>query len=373
MDSSLGLVSAIAREWTKQAARWSCLHGIESYPLGLGRDLDVMVDRQDISTCLTLARQELFQRGYRAARPVDSWGKRLIAFRDEDWNSGVELHLVDRVQWRGCDLALEVRPDCAIGVFAIDSWAYFAKTVLLTLFSHQTHKASQRYLQLKSDSPVRLDRIREELGRLSTPDRGDRLLSALENSDVEAIAESGRALKASMLRKSLVRNPHRYGRNLSRLALQRYAGFKHPAGPLVLLVGLSAAESHRVVEYLRAHPSLLLNTHSLPIGVPATRGHGIGAKARQAIQVGGQRSRQMIVLLEATPQDSDGLKRLLAKADLIISRKEHQEAVRRLQRTLATEVLVLSSSLEDEIGPALTRAMLQLGRAQYVKGSSDVS
>ena len=54
---------------------------------------------------LALARSELIRAGYRVASPSPVYGRRLVAFRDHQWETGLELHSVPGVRWRNVVLA----------------------------------------------------------------------------------------------------------------------------------------------------------------------------------------------------------------------------------------------------------------------------
>ena len=77
--NKVALYEAIANHWNREGIRYAVAHGIEAYPNGVGRDLDVLVDRAQTHRALDLAEQVLEMNGLIVARPPRLWGERLIA------------------------------------------------------------------------------------------------------------------------------------------------------------------------------------------------------------------------------------------------------------------------------------------------------
>lgn len=63
------LVAAIARDWNDAGIRYVVSHGIELYPDGIGRDLDIHVDIDAMPDAIATAMQHLRDAGYTITLP----------------------------------------------------------------------------------------------------------------------------------------------------------------------------------------------------------------------------------------------------------------------------------------------------------------
>ena len=67
------LVAAIARDWNDAGIRYVVSHGIEPYPDGIGRDLDIHIDIDAMPHALATAMQHLRDAGYTITLPPQPW------------------------------------------------------------------------------------------------------------------------------------------------------------------------------------------------------------------------------------------------------------------------------------------------------------
>ncbi len=128
------IYNAVARKANNARVRWVVLHGIEDYPVKIGRDLDVMCrSPADAARLLEIFSACLRREGFRwIAYPSPVWGRRIIGITDE--YHVVELHTIERLRIANVDF----KPDWETveyveGTFPIERSMAFYKACLISV------------------------------------------------------------------------------------------------------------------------------------------------------------------------------------------------------------------------------------------------
>ena len=117
------LVAAIARDWNDAGIRYVVSHGIEPYPDGIGRDLDIHIDIDAMPHALATAMQHLRDAGYTITLPPQPWhwrGRWICAFKEGD---NVTLDFIPYLIWGPVVLVTAPKPTHFVGPFAVDRQA----------------------------------------------------------------------------------------------------------------------------------------------------------------------------------------------------------------------------------------------------------
>ncbi len=128
----ISILERIAGAWNAAGLRYGVAHGLEAYPQRLGRDIDVMIERPDLSRAVELCRTILAEDGWSVVEPPNVWRARWVfAVRRDD---AVEIDLIPALTWGPVALctgrgALGHRK----GPFEISLSGAFAKCVLIRL------------------------------------------------------------------------------------------------------------------------------------------------------------------------------------------------------------------------------------------------
>lgn len=160
---------AVFAAWGEAGLPFALLHGIEEDG-SVGRDLDLLASAAQVRALADLAGQTLIAAGFAVARPPRVWGHRIVAERG-GWESMMEFHFVTAVSWRNLVFAAGAKELLLPGGTAPDSWAAFAKRVLLPLLSspgEKFAKAAGGYLAFAHRREMLIARCAQFFGRTLT-------------------------------------------------------------------------------------------------------------------------------------------------------------------------------------------------------------
>ena len=134
------LVAAIARDWNDTGIRYVVSHGIELYPDGIGRDLDIHIDIDAMPHAVATAMRHLRDAGYVITLPPQPWhwrGRWICAFNEGD---NVTLDFIPYLIWGPVVLVTAPKPTHYVGPFPVDRWSEFAKRVLMYMLTGRLPK-----------------------------------------------------------------------------------------------------------------------------------------------------------------------------------------------------------------------------------------
>jgi len=136
----------VASVWNGHDIRYGVVHGLESYPGALGRDLDVLVHPADQEFAVNLAARRLAAMNFEVGRPGDVWGKRLVAVPPQrSWSEALEIHTIQDLSWRNVTLARRPTASRRVGPFLVDDEAGFLKSTLLPLLAGNGRRFIQEF------------------------------------------------------------------------------------------------------------------------------------------------------------------------------------------------------------------------------------
>jgi len=170
------LVAAIARDWNDTGVRYVVSHGIERYPDGIGRDLDIHIDIEAMPHAVATAMRHLRDAGYSITLPPQPWhwrGRWICAFNERD---NVTLDFIPYLIWGPVILVTAPTPTHYVGPFPVDRWSEFAKRVLMYVLTGRLPKRPWDDLPCTQD--VR-ERCESFLGRELTR----QLMTALQSDE----------------------------------------------------------------------------------------------------------------------------------------------------------------------------------------------
>lgn len=231
------LYEAVAEAWNDAQIRYVVMHGIERYPYYFGRDLDVLVAKDELNRALTIAAEIASRKGYLVVWPHHVWGKRIIAFRRVGLvDVSVEIHMLPRLQWRGCVLVQEPSPRVEVGPFLVDPWASWAKSVLMYILTGNIGKACwehKNFLQNKQWIPTILSMLQSHLGNSVAR----QLWYSLLKPDLEALKDMRGRVRRVLLVRGMLRQPASVFAGHFYSIFRRLFAILRPSAPVVAVVG----------------------------------------------------------------------------------------------------------------------------------------
>jgi thymidylate kinase len=245
--ASLG---AIADAWNNAGLNYAVLHGVEQYPEGVGRDLDVLVDREHTGRALQIAEGILRERGYTVAYPHPLWGRRIVAAPPGGWSEALEIHTIASLPWRFAVLVDRPARQARIGPFAFDPWGGFVKRVIMPILSNDVRRFLIKSADLKvsdHDWPMILPHLQQWVG----PDLAERLRTALDGTNIDLLQTLVRPMRATVTRKAVLRSPVRscgaIAWSFTRKLMQPFIA----CAPIVALVGPDGVGKSTVLTILK--------------------------------------------------------------------------------------------------------------------------
>jgi hypothetical protein len=170
------LVAAIARDWNETGIRYVVSHGIELYPDGIGRDLDIHVDIDAMPDAVASAMRHLRDAGYTITLPPQPWhwrGRWICAFNEGE---NITLDFIPYLIWGPVVLVTAPTPTHYIGPFPVDRWSEFAKRVLMYVLTGRLPKRPWDELPFTQDVRARCESV---LGH----DLTGQLMTALQSDE----------------------------------------------------------------------------------------------------------------------------------------------------------------------------------------------
>jgi hypothetical protein len=236
LDHKLALLERVARTWNQAGINYAVAHGLAGYPARTGRDLDVLVQSDQIDLALSLA-DGVFRDGrWRIAYPPAIWGKRLLATTSRGSRDMLEIHTLSALTWRNVTLANHPAPTGSIGPFKVDSWVSFAKRVVGPLLAGNLRRFSLRPEEF-SATKDEIAAATERLPRLLGTTLARALVNSVCASDLtSAVSLIPRLRRSAMLRASRL-HPVRSLRLASSSLWRKLRQPLCPCAPIVAIVG----------------------------------------------------------------------------------------------------------------------------------------
>jgi hypothetical protein len=174
----LALAEAIAWSWGERSIGYSVVHGLERYPLRIGRDLDVAIGRESVrravETAVACGRDHGFGTVFFR---WSHWGLYQLALVDPAESTGLALDLLCTTDvWRAKLIRLVDRPqldritagDDQLGPFRISEEGRFVKSCVRPLLCGDLSRVAagrEWSLPVTSPQPIEREQLEELLGR----------------------------------------------------------------------------------------------------------------------------------------------------------------------------------------------------------------
>ena len=221
---------------------YAVTHGLGPYPMGVGRDLDVMFSSRSAAKSLSIASRVLEENGYSIAFPHPIWGRRVVGVHTSGAaSSAIEIHGIASVGWSNVCFAGCPRPTETTGPFRVDPWASFAKRVLLPLLAEGETTFDARPGDFRFASQAEASAVREQLPRHLGREYSAAIAGAVQLGQPRLLAGNLRAIRRRLRMHAFWRQPGRSSARLFGVCTRRLWQFRAPCGPIVALLGPDGA------------------------------------------------------------------------------------------------------------------------------------
>ena len=237
----------VARAWNTNCIRYGVAHGLAEYPQVVGRDLDVVVERQQVAHALSTATQVLRHAHWKTALPPKLYGDRLVAFRNGE---ALEIHLLERISWKGVALATSVRPGMSLGPFKIDPWASFTKRVLLPLLAGdygRFRRDDSKLALMDAERAV----AQSKLPTLIPDQLAAEIIRCAVRRDLAALVRLTPRVRRSLLIRAASQAPFTTATGLLKLIQRKLQAPFSPCSPVVAVVGPDGVGKSTLLEALK--------------------------------------------------------------------------------------------------------------------------
>lgn len=206
LDRKIDLLEGLAQAWTSDGLSWAVCNGLDGYPDGIGRDLDIVIERKDLRPALARTVDYLRDAGYTPLPFKLGWLYWVVGLIEhEGVVESVQVDLFDHLQWAFSWPVDGVRPSRELekqGPFLIDPAASIGKRIIINTLSGNSGIFAKKphYLELGAGEGAILDPV---LKSLSGSDE-DAMAEAIRTRDVAALAVASSGFRSRVLHHSLV-------------------------------------------------------------------------------------------------------------------------------------------------------------------------
>lgn len=288
-NSRVAVAAAVAARWRKMGIPFLVVHGLEAFPDGVGRDLDILMDQSLADTALVEAEKLLSESEWRSVRPPDLWGKRLVGVRSDPGGQFeyLEFHTMGSLSWFLFPLVSTYeQADREVGPFPISRWAVFVKAFVLPLLARDYERYTQGYIDQHDPSHVLASDIAWRCTAFFGDQVGGALISGLEDRDPSQLIRNASSLRRSLLEKML-RQPAASLREAPRFIKKRVKGPFTESGCHVVLTTSNAHQARSLLEAVVVRLSSIfvaVDIREKTTRTPA-RLRGSGTRGRQALTI----------------------------------------------------------------------------------------
>jgi hypothetical protein len=231
------IVRAVAERWTGSGLNYAVVNGLDAYPQGLGRDIDVVTDSSHLQQASEIVCQVLDEAGWRLALRTRSELVQHIALPPTSGRSLI-VDLFPGLRWGPTWLVQRPSPSHFLDIFPIDPWASFVKRVFLHVLVAPVPKFLERRDRLcltAAESSTVAIRLPDFVG----PELSARLLRALASQDLGQLQALRRPLRKALTVRTVWNHPVRACGTAAQWASARLEiATAPPAMPIVGIVGL---------------------------------------------------------------------------------------------------------------------------------------
>jgi len=125
------IIEHIIKCWNEYGIKYAVGSGIEDYPLAIGRDIDIFINKQELEIAFSLAIEELMKLQFTVVSPIKCpWKIRQIFALADDCQIQIDL-FYDGFLWGPVRIIDRIEPIYRIGPFKVDPWVSWVKRVLI--------------------------------------------------------------------------------------------------------------------------------------------------------------------------------------------------------------------------------------------------
>lgn len=209
-DTALGrkirLLEGLAEAWTGAGLSWAVCNGLDDYPDGIGRDLDIVVEERDLKKALGITVGHLREAGYTPLPFKLGWLYWVVGLIERDGQvESVQVDLFDHLQWAFCwpvDGVGRFGDPQRRGPFVVDPAASIGKRIVINALSNhcEIFEKKPHYLELNAGEGAVLPDVLQSLSG-----RGEgQMLEALRAADPSAIGAAAQGFRKRVLLHSLI-------------------------------------------------------------------------------------------------------------------------------------------------------------------------
>lgn len=254
------IMKLIAEEWNKEGIEYAVAHGVEKYPVRIGRDLDVFIKQRDVLRAKNIALSILRSMGVSKISSLkwDPWPRAAAIFVFES-GVGWELDLITSLKWGPVTLVEEVRPTKYCGVFKVDPWASFAKNIVLKVLGG-VRPTNYRLEDFEEDI------VQEQCRKLF----GDKLalyfLQAIKREDWEYVWQLSPKLRMTAILRHFIYHPLLTFKNCILWPVHEVRPFTRRILPVCVLIGADNSLAEQCVNVLKTREWFItgVETKSVP-------------------------------------------------------------------------------------------------------------
>ncbi len=207
----LALYRALAETWNHTSVSYGIVNGLSPVdPEWLGRDLDVLVDSEDLGRAVELTVEIMTELEWRPVVKRRPWTTLITGIADFSSKPfSVEIDLFSSQRWfnvrlvDGPRITVDGNTD---GVFRFDSWGAFAKQVLLQVLGGDTVRLEREPRRLRLD-PASERVISDELSALLGDSLGRATLDAVKSRNFAWLEGNQYRLRRRLAVRALQRRP----------------------------------------------------------------------------------------------------------------------------------------------------------------------
>lgn len=205
-SEKIGALEKVAKKWSDSGISWAVANGLEDYPDGIGRDLDVLIERGMLREAVQVVIDVLVPMNWIVLPNLQGWIWWVVAFRRREDGAidSLQIDLFEHLQWAFTWVVADVAADGPLeqrGPFFEDPGAAVAKRFLLNGLSSgiKTFEKKPHYLEF-TKSELRV--LPQALIRISGQDWPDLRRAAVEG-DMQVLERELGTLKKATYRRAV--------------------------------------------------------------------------------------------------------------------------------------------------------------------------